>query len=130
MINFFSKYKVIFYSINFFMIVLYIFPGSLLGCIFLDDCDTQPQITSNFALISSNHVYIFVLISLVGFFTFKKKIKYLVTYLLFLSIFLEITHLIIPARNFQWEDMLGNFLGVVVVIFVYQFINKYGNFKK
>ena len=130
MINFFSKYKVIFYSINFFMIVLYIFPGSLLGCIFLDDCDTQPQITSNFALISSNHFYIFVLISLVGFFTFKKKIKYLVTYLLFLSIFLEITHLIIPARNFQWEDMLGNFLGVVVVIFVYQFINKYGNFKK
>ena len=131
MINFFSKYNIIFYSINFFMIVLYIFPGSLLGCIFLDDCDTQPQITSNFALISSNHFYIFVLISLVGFFTFKKKkIKYLVSYLLFLSIFLEITHLIIPARNFQWEDMLGNFLGVVVVIFVYQFINKYGNFKK
>ena len=90
MINFFSKYKVIFYSINFFMIVLYIFPGSLLGCIFLDDCGTQPQITSNFALISSNHFYIFVLISLLGFFTFKKKLNIWLLIFCFCQYFLKL----------------------------------------
>ena len=31
MINFFSKYKITFYLINFFFIFLYIYPGSLLG---------------------------------------------------------------------------------------------------
>ena len=131
MINFFSKYRIIFYFINLLIIVLYIFPGSLLGCIFIDDCDTQPQITSNFAFVSSNHFYIFVFISIIGFFTFKKKeIRSLIIYLLSLAIFLEISHLIIPVRNFQFGDILGNLLGVIVVIFINKFINKYEIFKK
>ena len=49
MINFFSKNKIIFYLTNLFFIILYIFPGSLLGCIFKDDCDTQPKLTSDFS---------------------------------------------------------------------------------
>ena len=130
MINFFSKYRIIFYFVNFLIIILYIFPGSLLGCIFIDDCDTQPQITSNFFIISSNHFYIFVIISLIGFATFKKKeIKSLIIYLLCLAVFLEITHLLIPVRSFQLEDIFGNLLGVIVVIFINKFINKYGIFK-
>jgi hypothetical protein len=131
MINFFSKNKIIFYLTNLFFIILYIFPGSLLGCIFKDDCDTQPKLTSDFHFISSNHFYIFLVISLVGFFTYRKnEIKYLISYLLCLSIFLELTHLVIPVRNFQWEDLIGNLLGVIIVIFVNNLMNKYGFFKK
>jgi len=37
MIKFFSKFKIIFYSINFFLILLYLFPGSLLGLIIYED---------------------------------------------------------------------------------------------
>ena len=131
MTKFFSKYKIIFYLINFIIIILYIFPGSLLGCIFLNDCTIQPQITSDL-LISTNHLYAFAFISVIGFYTFTKSnhIKYLIIYLIFLSIILEIFHLIIPERSFQSVDLLGNLLGVIIVIFIYSLINKYGVFKK
>ena len=131
MLNFFSKYKIIFYCINFFLIFLYLFPGSFLGLIIYDDKRIQPQITSDF-IISSNHFYVFILFSIIGFFSFikKKQINYLVIYLVFLSIFLECSHLIIPERSFQWSDLFGNLLGVLVVIFINNLINKYGIFKK
>ena len=48
MINFFSKYKFIFYLSNFILLVLYLFPGSLLGCYLYNDCQLQPQLTKDF----------------------------------------------------------------------------------
>jgi len=132
MIKFFSKYKVIFYFINVCLIFLYLFPGSIFGCIFLDDCKRQPQITPDLAIISSNHFYAFLIISIVGFFTYSKKkdLKILMIYLILSSILLEILHLIIPERSFQWSDLFGNLLAVIVVIFIHNLINKYGVFKK
>ena len=131
MMNFFSKYKIIFYFVNFFLIFLYLFPGSLLGYIIYNDISTQPQITLNF-IISSNHFYAFVLIAFVGFLTFIKleQNKYLIIYLISLSIILELFHLIIPARSFQWSDLFGNLFGVIIVILINHFIKKYEFFKK
>tara|TARA_X000001036_G_scaffold79355_1_gene71013 strand:- start:255 stop:650 length:396 start_codon:yes stop_codon:yes gene_type:complete len=131
MIKFFSKFKIIFYSINFFLIFLYLFPGSLLGWIFYGNKKIQPQITPDF-VISSNHFYVFVFISLIGFLSFIKikQNKPLIFYLIFLSTILEIFHLIIPERSFQWSDLFGNLLGVIVVIFINNLINKYGTLKK
>ena len=130
--KFFSNYKIIFYSINISLIILYLFPGSIFGCIFLDNCRTQPQITPDFVKISSNHLYAFVIVSIFGYLTFlkDKKIKYLIIYLILLAILLEICHLFIPQRSFQWSDLFGNLLGVFVVIFFKNLINKYGLFKK
>ena len=130
--KFFSNYKIIFYSINISIIILYLFPGSIFGCIFLDNCKTQPQITPDFVKISSNHLYAFVIVSICGYLTFlkDKKIKYLIIYLILLAILLEICHLFIPQRSFQWSDLFGNLLGVFVVIFFKNLINKYGLFKK
>ena len=130
--KFFSNYKIIFYSINISLIILYLFPGSIFGCIFLDDCSIQPQITTNFAEISSNHLYAFAIVSIFGYLTFlkDKQIKYLIIYLILLAILLEICHLFIPQRSFQWSDLFGNLLGVFVVIFFKNLINKYGLFKK
>ena len=126
MINFFSKFKIIFYCSNFLLILLYLFPGSLLGLIIYNDKKIQPQITSDF-IVSSNHFIAFAFISIIGFFTFRKKkeIIPLIFYFIFLSIILEIFHLIIPERSFQWADLLGNLLGVVIVIFINNLINIY-----
>ena len=131
MIKFFSKYKIIFYFLNFCLIFLYIFPGSLLGLILYNNKKIQPQITPDF-VVSSNHLYVFLFISVIGFLSFIKseKSKYLITYLIFISIFLEILHLVIPERSFQWSDLFGNLLGVMIVIFVKNLINKYEIFKK
>jgi len=131
MIKFFSKFKFIFYFINFFLIFLYLFPGSLLGWFFFGVKKIQPQITPDF-IVSSNHFYVFALISLVGFLSFIKleHKKYLMIYLIILSIILEILHLVIPERSFQWSDLFGNLLGVILVIFINNLINKYVFTKK
>ena len=129
--KFFSNHKIFFYFTNFFFIFLYLFPGSLLGLFFYSDKKIQPQITPDL-IISSNHFYVFVLLSIIGFSTFikLKQIKILVIYLISLSIVLEIFHLFIPERSFQWSDLFGNLFGVVVVIFIKKLINKYEVFKK
>ena len=127
MTKFFSENRFIFYSINFILIILYIFPGSILGLAIYNDINTQPQITPNF-IISSNHFYVFIVLSLIGLLTFKisNQRKYLIVYLIILSIILELFHLIIPLRSFQWSDLFGNLFGVLIVIFINSFINKYG----
>jgi len=131
MIKFFSNYKIVFYSINFSLIFLYLFPGSLIGQVFYGSKEIQPQITPDF-IISSNHFYVFVLVSIIGFLTFitEKQVKILIIYLFLISLVLELLHLIIPHRTFQWSDIFGNLIGVVVVILIRNLINKYGVFKK
>ena len=131
MIKLFSNHKIIFYSINFSLIFLYLFPGSLIGQIFYDSKKIQPQITPDF-IISSNHFYVFTLVSIVGFLTFIKinQKKILTIYLISLSIVLELLHLLISHRTFQWADLFGNLIGVLVVILIRNLINKYGLFKK
>ena len=117
MINFFSKYKFIFYLSNFILIVLYLFPGSLLGCYLYDDCQLQPKITGDF-LISSNHLYAFFLLSIMGFFTYKNsnRLNLLNIYLVLLSIVLEILHIFIPERSFEFPDLFGNLFGVLILV--------------
>ena len=124
MTKFFSNYKIIFYSINISLVTLYLYPGSLIGLILYSDKKIQPQITSDF-IISSNHFYVFIFISIIGFFTYKKKnqIKNLIIYLILLSLILEFLNLFIPERSFQLSDLFGNFFGVIIVIFVRKLIN-------
>ena len=119
MINYFSKYKFIFYLCNFILILEYLYPGSLLGCIIFNNCSIQPQLTSNF-IISTNHFYAFIILSVIGFLTYIKKnqIIYLSIYLIFLSFFLEIMHYIIPNRSFEYPDLFGNLTGVIPVVVV------------
>ena len=131
MIKFFSNYKLIFYFINLIFIFLYLFPGSLLGLVIYNNKEIQPQITPDF-IISSNHFYVFILLTTIGYLSFKKtsQIKFLIFYLILLSIILEIFHFFIPERSFQWSDLFGNLLGVIVVIFINILIKKYAVFKK
>ena len=131
MIKFFSNYKIIFYFINFSLIFLYLFPGSLIGWFLYNDKKIQPQITPDF-VISSNHFYAFIFLAVISFLSYDKssQIKIVKIYLIVLSIILELFHLIIPDRSFQWHDLFGNLLGVIIVILIQNLINKYGFFKK
>ncbi len=130
MIKFFTKYKIIFYLSNFILILLYLFPGSLIGCFLYNDCKLQPQITGDY-IISSNHLYAFAILSLIGFLTYKnsKKKRYLIGYLIAVSIFLEIFHYFIPERSFEYSDLFGNLAGVIIVIIVFNLLKKYENSK-
>ena len=130
MINFFSKYKFIFYLSNFILLVLYLFPGSLLGCFLYNDCQLQPQITKDF-LVSTNHLCAFGLLSMIGLYTYKNsnKLNFLNLYLILLSIILEILHIFIPIRSFEFSDLFGNLLGVSIVLMINFFYEKYENYR-
>ena len=84
-----------------------------------NDFSNQPQITRDFFQISSNHIYAFSLISILGLFAFKTK-KRLFVYLVCLSIVLELFHLVIPNRSFQTGDLNGNLLGVIIPFLIYK----------
>ena len=126
--NFLSKYKFFFYFCNLALIFLYLFPGSLLGCFFYNNCEFQPQITQDF-IISTNHLFAFFVFSMIGFLTFKKlnHLNFLITYLIFLSTILEFMHLIISERSFEFSDLFGNLIGVVVAIIINFFFKKFKN---
>ena len=128
--NFLSKYKFIFFLLNLILIFLYLFPGSILGWVVYDDLNSQPQITRDF-IVSSNHVYAFLIISTIGFLTYKNSTNKLLLsmYLILLSIVLELCHLFIPERSFEFPDLFGNLLGVVVILIINLFLKNYENLK-
>ena len=129
-LNFFKKDKMIiiiraiFHISNLLLIVFYLYPGSIFGCFLYNNCGIQPQLTSDFnlfsLLFSSNHVYVFLILSLLGFFSYLNKNFFLkaLFYLFFLSIMLELMHLIIPERGFEIADLLGNVIGVVLALII------------
>ena len=122
----------VFYIANLVLIIFYVFPGSIFGCLLYDDCLIQPKITNNIIItsnffISSSHLYAFTLLSVLGFFAYRntKKIKFLIIYLFSLSIVLELLHIIIPIRAFEWGDLIGNIVGVILIIIAYKIKDKY-----
>ena len=127
--NFFLYLKIIFYIANIVLISLYIFPGSILGWILYNNAGLQPQITSDF-IVSSNHVYAFMLLSTLGYIAYKKEnLNLIFIYLFFISILLEILHIFIPNRGFEFSDLFGNILGVLL-LYLYHHINKRITFSK
>ena len=114
-----NSVQLIFKLSNICLIILYLYPGSILGFLLYNDLNRQPQITGDFYDISSNHIYAFSLISIIGLLAFKSK-KKLFLYLIFLSIVLEFFHLLIPNRSFQTGDLNGNLLGVIITFLIYK----------
>ena len=130
MINYFSKYKFIFYLCNLILIFLYLFPGSVLGWFLYEDLRLQPQITPDF-IVSTNHLYTYIVLSVIGFLTFRKNNQFniLSIYLIFLSIVLEVLQYFVPSRSFEFSDLFGNLAGVIIAIILFYFFKNNENFK-
>jgi len=121
-----SKTKILFNIINTIFIVLYVYPGSILGFVIYGEFNKQPQLTSDFfsSSVSSNHVYAFLVLSLLGLIAYYKSKKLLIlNYLILGSIILEASHLIIPNRSFQYSDLFGNIVGVLLSILLFNIYN-------
>ena len=128
--KFFSYLKKIFYLANAVLIILYLFPGSILGWILYKDAGLQPQITSDF-IVSSNHVYAFITLSLLGYISYEReKLNLLFVYLFFISTSLEFMHIIIPNRGFEFSDLFGNVVGVLIIYSYWKIYNSFKNYKK
>ena len=108
--------KSIFHISVLFLIIISLYPGSLLGYLLYGDWRQQPNVIPNPFGSTINHFIYYVYVSLLGFFLYLREnnFKKLVYGLFFLSVILESFHFIIPNRSFQLTDLIANILGVIV----------------
>ncbi len=119
-----KKTKILFNIFNISFVILYIYPGSILGYLFYSKIYKQPQLIEDFMSISSNHFYAYLLLSILALAVYYKSSKIIIlNYLIFSSIILEVLHMVIPNRSFQYGDLFGNILGVLTSIFIFWIFN-------
>jgi len=121
--------KFIFHISILFLIIISLYPGSLLGYFLYSDFGQQPNLIKNPFGTTINHFISYVYISLLGLFLYlrEENFKRVFYNLLFLSIILELLHFIIPNRSFELGDLIANILGVIVaysVVKIYLYFNK------
>ena len=106
------------------LLIIYLFPGSLIGYFLYGDLGKQPILISNPIGTSINHcIYFIWLTSLAIIISNKFKVIFANTYLILLfSILLEISHLFIPNRAFEYYDLLANIAGVLVAIIFFKLL--------
>ena len=111
--------KFIFHISLLFLIIISLYPGSLLGYFLYGDWSQQPNVIENPFGTTINHFIYYVYVSLLGFFLYfrNENFQKFVYGLFFLSVILEGFHFIIPNRSFQLSDLIGNILGVLVAYF-------------
>ena len=124
-----SFLKYIFHISVILLIVVSLFPGSLLGFLFYHDLSRQPILFDNPFGTSVNHFISYFYISILGLCLYLRNEKFqkLVYILFFLSIMLEVLQSTVPNRAFQFYDLIGNFFGVLVAYFlvkIYLYCNK------
>ena len=112
--------KFIFHISTLFLIIISLYPGSLLGYLLYGDLSQQPDVIKNPFGTTINHFIYYAYVSLLGFFLYLKNQNFqkLVYGLFILSVILEVLHFIIPNRSFQLGDLIGNILGVLVAFVV------------
>ena len=123
--------KFVFYISVLLLIIISLYPGSLIGLLLYGDLSLQPNLVKNPFGTTINHFLAYFYISLLGFSLYleKEKLNLMFRGLIFLSIFLEVFQFIVPNRSFQIGDLIGNIFGVVLAYFVikiYLWIKRYG----
>ena len=124
--NIFSIIKYLFYFSLIILLILYLFPGSIIGYILYGKLGRQPDFISNPIGTSINHLIFFFYLSILGF-IFRSNQKKFVNSFIFLfliSIISELLHYFIPNRAFELIDLYANSLGVLLAFFILKLLKK------
>ena len=124
-----SFLKFIFHTSILLLIIISLFPGSLLGFFLYDDLGRQPDLIDNPFGTAINHFIYYFYVSMLGLCLYLRNHNFrkLVYGLFFLSIILEFLQFIVPNRAFEIYDVFSNFAGVLVaylLVVIYKFWNK------
>lgn len=104
------------------LLILYLFPGSLIGYLFYGDHGKQPKIIDSPIGTSINHLIYFTWLTILAL-IIRSQTKNLLAniHLIFLlSFILEILHFLIPNRAFEYYDVFANMLGVILGFIIYK----------
>ena len=126
---FFSTSKYLFYFSFIILLILYLFPGSLIGYFLYGDLGKQPDFISNPIGTSINHLIFFFYLSILGFIFRSNQKKFInsFSFLFLISVILELLHHFIPNRAFEINDLYANSLGVMLAFLIFKFFKKLQN---
>lgn len=121
-----NYYKFIFFTNIFVIVLLSVYPGSLLGLIFFGNDDVLPGSDK------LHHFVAYFITTIFGLLAYSQKnIFFQLSFcLLLLGSILEIIQIWIPNRSFEFLDMFSNTFGVVIGLIVIQIFNKIKIIKK
>jgi len=122
----FKLLKYLYYLALVTLFILYLFPGSLIGYFLYENLGQQLDLIPNPIGTSINHLISFICLSSLAFIMRVRERKFINSFqfLFFTSILLEIFHLFIPNRAFEYYDLFANFTGVIVAYLFIQLILK------
>ena len=124
-----SALKYLFYFSFIILLILYLFPGSLIGYFLYGNLGQQPDFISNPIGTSINHLISFFYLSILGFIfrINQKKLINSFSFLFSISVILELLHHFIPNRAFEINDLYANSLGVMLAFLIFKFFKKLQN---
>ena len=123
------SFKYLFYFSLIVLLILYLFPGSLIGYILYGNFGKQPDLISNPIGTSINHLIFFFYVSIIGFIFRINQKTFLnsFSFLFLVSVTLELLHYLIPNRAFELNDLYANSLGVLLAYLIFKFFKKLQN---
>ena len=123
------SFKYLFYFSLIVLLILYLFPGSLIGYLLYGNSGKQPDLISNPIGTSINHLIFFFYVSIIGFIFRINQKTFLnsFSFLFLVSITLELLHFLIPNRAFELNDLYANSLGVLLAYLIFRFFKKLKN---
>ncbi len=114
-----QKKLVIFYRLSFylwfsFIFLVSIYPGNLINLVLIGDPTTHPGGDK------VSHFLTYFILGVLFNLSYKKNsfFKVMIGFLIFFSILMELLHMIIPNRFYENFDLLMNFLGLVIGIYI------------
>ena len=109
------------------LLIIYLFPGSIIGYFLYGEMNKQPNLISNPIGTSINHFFYFFYLTFLGLIYRLSKKKFINSFLFLfiLAIFLELLHFFIPNRAFELNDLLSNSMGILIIFFLSKLIKKF-----
>ena len=117
-----NTFKYFYYLSLTILLILYLFPGSLVGYFLHGNLGKQPELISNPIGTSLNHLIFFFILSVLSLIFRSREQIFLnnIFFVFFLSIILELLHTIIPNRAFEFYDLFANIVGSFLGLITYK----------
>ena len=114
--KFLTIFRVSFFLWFIFVFVISVYPGNIIGLILKGDSSTYPGSDK------LGHFLVYFILSFLACLSFdnNKKLNFIIFFLVFFSLIMELLHLFIPNRYYENVDLLMNFVGVIFGFFIFQ----------
>ena len=125
--NILKSIKYLYYLSLIVLLIIYLFPGSIIGYLLYGDSGKQPYPVNNPIGTSINHFFYFFYLTFLGIIynLIERKFINSFLFLFVLSFLLELLHFFIPNRAFELNDLLANSVGVISIFFLFKIKKKF-----